>query len=139
MLNTDMELAYNIDVDDLEGTSCSINENAPGPGGPGGPNGPEGPNGPGGPGGPNGPGGRGGGGRGRGGRGGNRGGNRGASNSNATPPASGSRFSGPKHPDLPAGEWKGCRMHHRWGKSAHFCSEPFTCPWKDIFTAKPTK
>ena len=75
MLNTDMELAYDIDVDDLEGTSCSINENAPGPDGPGGPNGPEGPGGPDGPGGPNGPGGRGGGGRGRGGGpGGNRGG-----------------------------------------------------------------
>ena len=71
MLNTDMELAYDIDVDDLEGTSCSINENAPGPGRPEGPNGPDGP------GGPGGPGGRGGGGRGRGGRGGGPGGPRG--------------------------------------------------------------
>ena len=85
-----------------------------------------------------------GGGRGRGRGRGNRGnrGNRGgaASNSSSDAPASGSsRFSGPKHPDLPDGEWKGCRMHHRWGKSAHFCSEPATCPWKNVFTAKPTK
>ena len=81
-------------------------------------------------------GGRGGRGRGRGNRG-NRG-NRGGGNASSES-TSGSRFSGPKHPDLPSGEWKGCRMHHKWGKSAHFCSEPSTCPWKDIFTAKPSK
>ena len=79
-------------------------------------------------------GGRGGRGRGRGNRGNRGGGNRGGA---ASSQSSGSRFSGPKHPDLPDGEWKGCRMHHKWGKSAHFCSEPSTCPWKDIFTAKP--
>jgi hypothetical protein len=78
MLNTDMELVYNIDVDKLAGTSCAINENVPGLGGPGGLRGPGGPGGPGGEGGseglrglgeeggPEGPGGRGG----RGGRGG---------------------------------------------------------------------
>ena len=67
----------------------------------------------------------------RGGRG-NRGGGRGASSA-----PSGNR--GSKHPDLPAGEWSGCSMHFKWGKSAHFCSEPATCPWKDIFTPKPAK
>ena len=49
------------------------------------------------------------------------------------------RNKGAKHPDLPAGEWSGCSMHFKWGRSAHFCSEPASCPWKDIFTAKPRK
>ena len=64
-----MELAYDIDVDPLTGTSCAINEIDPAPpGGPGGPGGP--PPGRGGRGGgPGGRGGRGPGGRGRGGRG----------------------------------------------------------------------
>ena len=86
-------------------------------------------------------GGRGGRGRGRGYRGnrGNRGGGNSNSNQSESSSSGTSRFSGTKHPDLPAGEWKGCRMHHRWGRGAHFCSEPSTCPWKDIYTAKPTK
>ena len=50
-----------------------------------------------------------------------------------------SRHRGPKHPDLPPGEWSGCSLHYRWGKRAHFCSEPATCPWKNIFTPKPQK
>ena len=70
MLNVDMELAYNIDVDKLAGTTCAINENVPGFGGPGGLNGSGGSGGPGGEGnyegpgslvregGPDGPGGR---------------------------------------------------------------------------------
>ena len=48
----------------------------------------------------------------------------------------GGRGKGPKHPDLPSGEWYGCSMHRRWGRGAHFCSEPASCPWKDIFTPK---
>ena len=77
------------------------------------------------------------GGRGRGGRGG-RGGQRGAAN-NGSGTSSGPKHKGTKHPDLPQGEWKGCSMHFRWGRSAHFCSEPSSCPRKDIFTPKPAK
>ena len=93
---------------------------------------------------------------GRGGRGGFRGGrgfrgnrgNRGGGgsaqggNSNNSNPSSSTQprsYKGPKHPDLPNGAWTGCQMHHRWGRSAHFCSEPSTCPWKDVFTPKPAK
>ena len=80
---------------------------------------------------------------GRGGRGfrGNRG-NRGG-NARSNPPqnqnqASGGapKHKGTKHPDLPAGDWLGCSMHFRWGRSAFFCSEPATCPWKNVFTPK---
>ena len=81
-------------------------------------------------------GGRGRGSRGRGGRGGRGGG------AQATQPQAGQagpRHRGTKHPDLPAGEWKGCQMHHRWGRGAFFCSEPATCPWKNIYTQKPAK
>ena len=39
---------------------------------------------------------------------------------------------GTKHPDLPAGDWLGCGMHFKWGKFAFFCSEPSTCPWKNV-------
>ena len=86
--------------------------------------------------------GRGRGGRGRGNRGyrGNRGGNRNNRGGQQSGGASGgggqNRFSGTKHPDLPDGEWRGCSMHFRWGRSAFFCSEPSTCPWKDIYTPK---
>ena len=85
---------------------------------------------------------RGGGRGGRGGRGnrgsrGNRGG-RGAASGGAQ--SSGQpRHKGTKHPDLPAGEWRGCQMHFRWGKSAFFCAEPLTCPWKDFVIPKPSK
>ena len=72
--------------------------------------------------------------RNRGGRGGNnRGGGRGGGGGSQP------KHSGTKHPDLPSGEWKGCSMHFKWGRSAHFCSEPGTCPWKDVFTAKPAR
>ena len=79
----------------------------------------------------------------RGGRGGRRnfrgrgfrgGGGRGASSSTG-----GQRHPGSKHPDLPAGEWTGCQMHFKHGKSAFFCSEPGTCPWKHVFLPRPTK
>ena len=73
--------------------------------------------------------GRGRGGRGRGGRG----------RATTTPQNNTPRHRGPKHPDLPQGEWRGCQMHHRWGRGAFFCSEPATCPWKNIFAAKPAK
>ena len=46
------------------------------------------------------------------------------------------RHKGTKHPDLPAGEWSGCQMHFKWGKGAHFCSEPGSCPWRNVFTPK---
>ena len=46
---------------------------------------------------------------------------------------------GTKHPDLPQGDQKWCSLHYRWGKAAHFCSEPATCPWKDVFTPKPPR
>ena len=84
--------------------------------------------------------------RGRGGRGrgrGNRGRGRG-SPSTPSAPTSGAASSGPKHkgakhPDLPQGEWTGCAMHFRWGKGAFFCSEPASCPWKNIYAVKPSK
>ena len=90
---------------------------------------------------------RGGGRGGRGFRGGGRGrGGRGGSNTNSNNNASGGsaaaaqpRHKGTKHPDLPAGDWKGCQMHFKWGKSAFFCTEPSTCPWKDITAPKPSK
>ena len=74
-------------------------------------------------------------GRGRGGR------NRGQSNQAGQPGGStpSSRHKGSKHPDLPAGEWLGCSMHFKHGRGAYFCSEPSTCPWKNVFTAKPAK
>ena len=82
-------------------------------------------------------------GRGRGGRG-NRGGSstRGGSAPATNTPApsqSQARYKGPKHPDLPQGEWTGCQLHYKWGRSAHFCAEPLTCPWKNIFTPKPAR
>ena len=78
---------------------------------------------------------------GRGGRGnrgnrGNRGGRGGRGGSaGAAPP----RHKGTKHPDLPDGDWKGCQMHFKWGKGAYFCSEPASCPWKNVIATKPNK
>ena len=77
--------------------------------------------------------------RGRGCRGGrNRGGrgNRGRGGASQPQPP---KHRGTKHPDLPAGEWKGCGMHFKWGRGSYFCSEPQTCPWKDVYAAKPSK
>ena len=67
-------------------------------------------------------------GNGRGGRG------RGTSNANQE-----QRHKGTKHPDLPAGVWRGCAMHFKWGRGSYFCSEPSTCPWKDVYASKPAK
>ena len=96
-------------------------------------------------------GGRGGRGRGgfRGGRGG-RGGNRGSGNSRGggqaqTPSTSGGskeysasnpRWTGPRHPDLPP--FNSCKKHWDWGKSARFCQEPWSCPWKNFYS-QPAK
>ena len=51
--------------------------------------------------------------------------------------STGPKHKGTKHPDLPAGEWKGCRMHFRHGRGAYFCAEPTTCPWKNVYAPKP--
>ena len=94
---------------------------------------------------------------GRGGRGGRRGGRgfrggRGGSQNQAQTSSGGSsggsgggggnsqpKFKGTPHPDLPAGAWQGCSMHFKFGKSAYFCAEPSTCPWKNVFIARPQK
>ena len=49
------------------------------------------------------------------------------------------KHKGTKHPDLPDGEWRGCSMHFRFGRQAHFCNEPGTCPWRNVFTPRPAK
>ena len=91
------------------------------------------------------------GGRGRGGRGGrgNRGGNRnnrGGGNSSGTSTGgeqnSNSNKNGnahprhktPRHQDNPP--IQACLKHWTFGKSAHWCQEPGTCPWKDYFVPK---
>ena len=78
---------------------------------------------------------RGAGGRGRS-RGGRSRGGRGQGRGGAQPQP---RHTGTKHPDLPAGEWRGCGMHFKFGRGAFFCSDPSSCPWKDVYTAKPAK
>ena len=79
------------------------------------------------------------GGRGRGGRN-NRGGrggqNSGGQQSGGASGGQAPKHKGTKHPDLPAGDWQGCSMHFRWGRSAFFCSEPGSCPWKNVFKEK---
>ena len=72
----------------------------------------------------------------RGGRGGGRGG---AQNNSGGSQRQAGGHKGTKHPDLPEGEWKGCFMHFRHGRGAYFCAEPATCPWKNIFTPRPTQ
>ena len=39
-----------------------------------------------------------------------------------------------RHADLPP--FESCFRHWTFGKSAHFCMEPATCPWKDHWTPK---
>ena len=91
------------------------------------------------------------GGRGRGGRGGFRGGQQNSAssgvaqsqgqsqnqsnsgqNKNAHP-----RHKTQRHPDSPP--FKACYRHWTFGKSAHFCMEPGTCPWKDFWVPKPNQ
>ena len=76
------------------------------------------------------------GGRGRGGRGG-RGGQNGGNGGQGQ--GSQPRHKGSKHPDLPPGEWTGCSNHFKFGRSSYFCSEPATCPWKNVFITRPSK
>ena len=82
------------------------------------------------------------GGRGRGGGGGNgnqngQGGGGGNQAQSGQSNQSGSQRRGTRHPDIPPGEWSGCNNHYRYGKSAFFCSEPATCPWKNIYAVRP--
>ena len=87
-------------------------------------------------------------GRGRGwrgrGRGGNRGNRGGGGGSQSTSGSGGSdssqthpRHKGPRHSDLPP--FSVCQRHWSFGKSAHFCMEPATCPWKDHWIPKPNQ
>ena len=77
----------------------------------------------------------------RGGNGQNRGQNRGGgsagggNNKNRGPySASNPRHQGTRHPDLPP--FESCKKHWDWGKSAHFCLEPGTCPWSQFYTPR---
>ena len=77
------------------------------------------------------------GGAGRGGRGGGRGGA--SAPSQATGQSSGQQYNaanprhqGPRHQDLPP--FSSCRKHWLFGKSAHWCMEPLTCPWKKFIS-----
>ena len=73
-------------------------------------------------------------GRGRGARGGRgRGGNTGGGQQPQSQ-GQGQARRGPRHPDGPPDQ--ACRMHYRWGKSSHFCTEPLTCPWKNFISPK---
>ena len=45
-----------------------------------------------------------------------------------------SRHKTQRHADLPPFET--CFRHWTYGKSAHFCMEPGTCPWKDFWAPK---
>ena len=78
---------------------------------------------------------RGGRGRGRGGRNGQRGGGRGGGqNSNQggeNQKNQHPKHKTPRHADLPP--FEACFRHWTHGKSAHFCMEPGTCPWKQYW------
>ena len=69
------------------------------------------------------------GGRGRGNRGGGRGGGQ---NQNQGKPHRWSNLT--KSADNPPNSV--CKKHYVFGKSAHWCEEPVTCPWKDYFIPK---
>ena len=78
-----------------------------------------------------------GGGRGRGrGRGGGRGQNRGSGGQSNQSDSTGPKHKGTKPSP---GDWLGCGMHFKFGKNAYFCSEPTSCPWKNVFAARPNK
>ena len=47
------------------------------------------------------------------------------------------RHKGPRHPDQPP--ISTCRRHWIFGKGAHFCEEPGSCPWKNFYVAKPNQ
>ena len=44
------------------------------------------------------------------------------------------RWKGPRHPDLPP--FQACKKHWDWGKSAHWCTEPTSCPWKNFIAPR---
>ena len=82
-------------------------------------------------------------GRGRSGRGRGRGAGRGNRNQNNTSQTQGQaqsqgnkhpKHGTPRHADLPP--FQTCWRHWTFGRSAHFCQEPSTCPWKDIWIPK---
>ena len=73
----------------------------------------------------------------RGGRGGNRGNRGGSSGGGGSQPAANRWSHLTRHPDNPPPS--SCRKHYVYGKSAHWCEEPGTCPWRQFFTPKPTK
>ena len=47
------------------------------------------------------------------------------------------RHRGTRHPDLPP--WDTCKKHFIWGKSAHMCLEPLTCPWASYLAPRPNQ
>ena len=83
--------------------------------------------------------GRGGRGRGRGNRGQNQrpGQNRNGGQGQNSQGQSHQRHKTPRHPDLPP--IQSCFRHWTFGKSAHFCMEPASCPWKDFYVPKPNQ
>ena len=68
------------------------------------------------------------------GRGGNQNQNQGQSNGQRNQSQQHNRHKTQRHADLPPFET--CFRHWTYGKSAHFCMEPGTCPWKDFWTPK---
>ena len=59
--------------------------------------------------------------------------------SQSRPPysASNPRHKGTRHPDLPP--WGSCKKHFIWGKSAHMCLEPLSCPWANFLSPRPNQ
>ena len=43
----------------------------------------------------------------------------------------------PRHSDAPPETV--CRQHWRYGKSAHYCTDRATCPWKDLLAPRPVQ
>ena len=47
------------------------------------------------------------------------------------------RHRGTRHPDMPP--FESCKKHFIWGKSAHMCLEPLTCPWASFLAPRPSQ
>ena len=76
--------------------------------------------------------------RGRGGNRGNRGRNRGGQTgggNQSSQPKPAATVKGPRHPDGPPSGV--CQIHHSYGKSAWWCLNPHSCPWKNYTTPRP--
>ena len=43
----------------------------------------------------------------------------------------------PRHSDNPPDTV--CRQHWRFGRSAHYCTDRVSCPWRDILTPRPAQ